>query len=328
MWHVQRTHAALVSEFLSTDSPPIPIFATVLDKACEVVRYSYDFDGVVIHLEDMSCLKAGLHYLFVGKVDPSKVINHSHILRKHVDLTAYTAEGVMSFRRSMGSVLAYVDGGYFLNISCVPVDPNNTAPMFRSDIMAKAHAIGMINAVYSNFTARLKGLPPRDLARASIMKNDLGNLTKMNVLAGDQRFLLDLFMSSVKDVNVDVDMGIYLTLTKFRLRDRGWFDLRRLVDTRRVADISYHVAVNIHPSSDGTVNLLWSHCGLQEVVGQRGTLFSSYSMTETANFQSNLDHLPMDVDPRLMDVMLSQDVKVNFLQLYTVTPHCHTPAAA
>lgn len=278
----------------------------------------------VIHLDNVSCLKAGLHYLLVAKVDPSKVVNHWHILRKHLDLTVYTAEGVKSFLRAMGSVLAFVDGGYFLNISCVPVDPNNCLPMFRRDLMAEAHAIGMINAVFKNFTAQLKGLPPRNLARPSVMKNDLGNLTRMNVLAGDQRFLLDLFMSSVKDVNVDMD--IYLRLTKFGQRDRGWFDLRRLVDTRGVADISYHAAVNIQPSSDASVDLLWSRCGLQEVVGQQGTLFPTYSMTETANHQSNLDHLPMDVDPRLMGVLRREDVKVSFVQLYAVTPHCHTPA--
>lgn len=51
-------------------------------------------------------------------------------------------------------------------------------------------------------------------------------------------------------------------------------------------------------------------------------------MTETANHQSNLDHLPMDVDPRLMGVLRREDVKVSFVQLYAVTPNCHTPAAA
>ncbi|CAM4733370.1 unnamed protein product [Leuciscus chuanchicus] len=118
--------------------------------------------------------------------------------------------------------------------------------------MAKAHAVGMIDALYDNFLNRLKGLSPSDSSRPTIMKNDLGNLTKLNVLHCDQRFILELFQSSIND----------------------------------------------------------------EVVGQRGTLFPIYTMTETANFQSNLDHLPMDVDQRLLSTMYAGHAKLNFIQLY------------
>ncbi|CAM4733372.1 unnamed protein product [Leuciscus chuanchicus] len=69
-----------VEEFLRVDSPQhIPIFATVLQDAKETVYYTYDFDGVVVQLNDISCLTAEIHFLFLGKVNPSKVINHWHI---------------------------------------------------------------------------------------------------------------------------------------------------------------------------------------------------------------------------------------------------------
>lgn len=53
-----------------------------------------------------------------------------------------------------------------------------------------------------------------------------------------------------------------------------------------------------------------------------------YSMAESANFQSNLDHMPMDVSDILDQVVRHDNCKVNLLQLYAVTPHCHqaTPA--
>lgn len=190
-----------VEELLRVDSPQhIPIFATVLNTK-ENVYYTYDFDGVVVQLNNISCLTAEIHFLFLGKVNPSKVINHWHILKKHLRLGCFSAEGVRALHRSMGTVLSWVDGGYFLNISLIPADPNNTHPMFRSDLMAKAHAVGMIDALYDNFLNRLKRLSPSDSSRPTIMKNDLGNLTKLNVLHCDQRFILELFQSSINDVN-------------------------------------------------------------------------------------------------------------------------------
>ncbi len=52
-----------------------------------------------------------------------------------------------------------------------------------------------------------------------------------------------------------------------------------------------------------TPDLLLSLYGLQEVVGGRGTLFPAYSLCETANFQSNIDHLPIHVDLMLRQAL-------------------------
>ncbi|CAM4652162.1 unnamed protein product [Leuciscus chuanchicus] len=193
--------------------------------------------------------------------------------------------------------------------------------------MAKAHAIRAINAVFKQFSDRLQGLPPSDLSRPTIMKNDLGNLSRMNILHSNQRFILNLFQSCVNAINTDIDISIVLTLSKFGQRDQRWFDFTKLVDTYGVKDVSYHAACNVH-SSDPSIDLIWSRFGLQEVVGQRVTLFPVYCMMETANFQSNLDHLTIDVDRRLLDVVRLDKSKINFLQLYAVTPHCHSTAPA
>lgn len=41
----------------------------------------------------------------------------------------------------------------------------------------------------------------------------------------------------------------------------------------------------------------------------------------TANFQSNIDHLPLDVDLALRQVVREGSCQLNFFQLYVVTPH-------
>lgn len=72
----------------------------------------------------------------------------------------------------------------------------------------------------------------------------------------------------MNDVNVDTDMAIVMTLIKFGQKDSSYFDLHSLVHTYGVVNMSYHVACEIHPDNPA-IDLLWSRCGLQEVVGQR-----------------------------------------------------------
>ncbi|RXN12504.1 hypothetical protein ROHU_001361 [Labeo rohita] len=214
----------------------------MMEDASLSFKYTYDFDGIVVELSGVSCLKAGLHYLFVGNVDGSRVASHWHLLKKHLDLSLYTAESVNALKKSVGIVLAYVDGGYFLNASCLPVNPNRAHPMFRIEMMAKAHAIGLLNALFHHFCNRLRNVPPADLERPSIMKTNLSNPGRMNILHEDQEFLLKLFQESVETVNCDVDMCIVLSLTKFGQKDDRRFDLSTLVDKAGVVSVSYHAA--------------------------------------------------------------------------------------
>lgn len=72
--------------------------------------------------------------------------------------------------------------------------------------------------------------------------------------------------------------------------------------------MSYAISANtIHPSIF-SVSIV--DCRMWWV--SVGSLFSVYSMCETANFQSNLDHLPMDIDIMLTQVARHDGCKVNF----------------
>lgn len=311
-----------VSTFLSEEDIHIPIFPSVIENAAENLKYTFDLDGVVVLLSDVSCIKAGVHYMSVGRVDVSKVSNHWHILKKHLDLRRYSTDGVNALQKCMGMVLALVDGGYFLNMTCVPNNPDHAHPMFKKDFAVKGHAVGMLNAVLQNFTERLKMLSPKDLERPSIMKSQLGYLTRMNVLHSDQKFVLEVFNQALSFVNNDVDMHILMSLSKFGQKDDREFNLGALVDPDGVMNVSYHAACNVCPV-DPSIDLFWSRFGLQEVVGRRGTLFPVYSMAEASNYQSNIDNKDLDVDGLLRQVLRDVACTVNFVQLYATTPHCH-----
>ncbi len=312
--------------FLRCDDIHIPLFASVLDRAEEEVKYSFDIDGVVILVSDVSCIKAELHYLFVGKLDGSKVSNHWHLLKKHLNLRQYSADGVSALHKSMGTVLALVDGGYFLNLTCVPANPDRAHPMLKDELIVKAHTMGLLNAVYKSFGNSLKTLSVEDMERPTIQKNNLNNLGKMNILKKDQTFILELFKQAILSVNDDLDMAIIVNMTKFGQKDEREFDLGCLINTEGVCNVSYHAACTVCPL-DPSVDILWSRCGLQEVVGTWGTLFPVYSMSETANFQSNLDHRNMEMDALLRQVFRDVGATVNFVQLYSTTPHCHSSPA-
>lgn len=313
-----------VEEFLRDEDVRIPLFPTTVDDSSEDLTYSYDFDGIVVRMSNLAYINAPIHYLFVGKLDVSKLQNHWHILKKHMNLTLYTANGISALLKTTGVVLGFVDGGYFLNVSCRAKTADNAHPFFENDQRVRVHALGLLNALLCNFYHRLRACSPEDLERPTMMKNDLTNLKKLSIVRSDQIFILKSFMDSFFEVDIDPDMQLVLSLSRFGQKDEEPFDLEKVADPSGVLSISYHVACTVR-SADPSVDLLFSRHGLQDVVGKRGNLFPVYSMSEACNFQSNLDHLPLDIDSRVVDIFQTRDktFRLNFVQLYATTPHVH-----
>ncbi|KAK2905493.1 hypothetical protein Q8A67_007292 [Cirrhinus molitorella] len=164
-------------------------------------------------------------------------------------------------------------------------------------VASRQNTKGLLSAFHAS-PRRLQTLAPHELDRPSLMKSNLGNLTKLNILPQDQNFILQLFQQSVLHVNSDVDMKILTSLSKFGQKAEGELNIRSVVDPAGVRDISYHAGCPISPV-DPTVDVFWSRFGVQEVVGRRGSLFSVYSLSEAANFQSSMDHHELDIDPVL-----------------------------
>lgn len=251
--------------FLRDDDIHIPLFTSVLDRAREEVKYSFDFDGVVILVSDVE-----LHYLFLGKLDGKMVSSHWHLLKKHLDLQQYSADGVSVLHKSMGTVLALVDGGYFLNLTCIPANSDCAHPMFKNKLMVKGHAMVLLSTVYKSFGDHLKTLFFWMVGLSMSSTDNLTNLGRMDILPKDQTSILELFNQVILSVSNDLDMAIIVTMTNFSQKDEREFDLGCLINSEGVCDVSYHAACTVCPV-DPSVDLLWSRCGLQEVVGTLGT---------------------------------------------------------
>lgn len=143
----------------------------------------------------------------------------------------------------------------------------------------------------------------------------------MNVLKKDQLFILQLLDESIAQATASNDhMFIMRTLSKFGEKDEDPLSLYTLVDLTYVQNMSVHAACTLAAQNPST-HLLWSRYGLQNLVGPRGRLYTALSIHEAVNFQSNLDGRAMDISSELRHIL--RPPKVNFLQLYVMSPHLH-----
>lgn len=147
----------------------------------------------------------------------------------------------------------------------------------------------------------------------------------MNIVGDDQAFIIGL-MYAIHQVDNNPTQKIMLFLSKFGQKEEKGLDLVTLVRRDGVKAITCHAACTL-ASEDPRVDLLWSRYGLQEVVGHRGSIYTSYAIPKAANFQSNLDQHPLTVDWELLQVFQGDQSysELTFVQLYANTPHVHMP---
>ncbi|KAK2885211.1 hypothetical protein Q8A67_016048 [Cirrhinus molitorella] len=311
-----------VPHFLNDPDIRIPLFPTTVVQPHSNLNYNYDIDGIVIELKDLTALKANLHYLFVGKVLANQLQVHWPTLRKHLVLSEYDATGLSALTRTFGHTLGFVDGGYQLHLTCMSALKTNPHPVYNSDITAKANASQVINNVLKVFANKLKALPPQELLRPTIMKTNLNDLKRMHVLEQDQSFLMELLMEAIKDNNKDPTQTLMVFLSKFGQKDETPLPLATIVNRKGVLSMTCHSACTV-TAKDPRVDLMWSRYGLQEMVGHRGNMFPIYSMSEAANYQTNIDQYDITIERDLLDVFVGPITSSNitFVQLYATTPH-------
>lgn len=108
--------------------------------------------------------------------------NHFFLLRKHVDRQAYSTRGLEVLKHCCGTVIAYVDGGYFLNLTAVPKDPKRPASSLSSKDSYTTAALETLNEVVEHFRYLLSVLQPADMRRPSVVKQGLTKTTTFKVL--------------------------------------------------------------------------------------------------------------------------------------------------
>ncbi|CAM4570638.1 unnamed protein product [Leuciscus chuanchicus] len=208
--------------------------------------------------------------------------------------------GFSALNKTYGTVLAFVDGGHFLNLSILSAHHTHPSPVFQSENAALANALVVINTVFHVFAERIKNLPPEEKQRKTIMKNKSNNLRTNTYLKSGST----LHPKTANGGN----------------RDPEPIKLAAMIDLTAIESKSVHAACTLRPK-DHRMDMMWSRHGLQHVVGHRGSLYTAYGIPEASNFQSN----PHTIEPNLKMVFsgMQPNADLNFVQLYSTTPHCH-----
>ncbi|KAL7397250.1 hypothetical protein ABVT39_019213, partial [Epinephelus coioides] len=286
-----------------------------------LLMYTYDMDGVVMHIRHMGDIFAVICYLNLPRGDASRLKRQYSYLKKHVYLPNCSPEGLTALKNCLGQKIADVAGGYVLTLCAVP--SSLTEPDFRlqNPSLYGRLAAELLREVTEEFGRLLNDLPQMDMSRPTVQKQGTTNLGSFRVLRVDQPFILSLLDQAVEKANSCCFLKVIATLGQFGQRDPDILQVNDLVAPSSVVSISVHLAVKVLAVREDT-HLLFSRYGLLSLVGARGSLFSTQGMHETCNFQSNLNTLIMDIGHTLKSV-LSKTGRVTFLQLYADAPHIH-----
>lgn len=315
--------------FLHSHDLRMPIFPSIYGWEEGLLSFKYDVDGVVVELSRLEGVKAHIPFITLPPPGPKTIKPHFNMLKKHVDLRQCSSGTREALKHVHGCCLAQTAGGYFLNVSVVPRDMKAVNHAGFTEVVAPHIAAERIGHIRSGFVSALRELGRRDMARDSVQKNSLANPSKFNLLAQDQKFVLGLLDEVVQAVDDHPHVRFLLSLSMFGQKSPGTLDLGALVDVDNITCASVHVACTLLPT-DSRLQVMWSRVGLENLVGERGTLYPCLGMSECSNFQSNLDGRTMDVSRPLMDVLMCGEEKrgtLTFFQVYTDSPHTHLSVA-
>lgn len=90
--------------------------------------------GIVLQLKNLTTVKESIHYLRVGKFVGAKLQIHWHSLKKHLPLAEYSTAGVSAVNKIFRHTLAFVDGGYLLNICWISAENKSPHPVFQTEV--------------------------------------------------------------------------------------------------------------------------------------------------------------------------------------------------
>ena len=126
------------------------------------------------------------------------------------------------------------------------------------------------------------------------------NTLTMNILPEDQQFIFSLLDRALQ-AETHPDIEVMIIVTQFGQKDKSPLDLSQCFELPKIKTISIHSACNLNAEEYNT-HLLWAREGLREVIGNRGKLFTCLSISEAANFQTNLDIRAIDITADLRRV--------------------------
>ncbi|XP_063962071.1 uncharacterized protein LOC135155775 [Lytechinus pictus] len=295
-----------------------PTNATKLEQAT-LLEYKYDIDGVVVELNNLSALSSPINYIRFnpckGSMQPAY-----HLLKKHVNLQYYSANGLKRLMNVHALHLCY-PREWRISV-CVLPNPGYNASDFSSKAQALTTTLSFFQRVKTHFVNIITSLPKDDNNRPTIQKNSMHDISNYNVLHQDQPFILSCFDRALQMSCIDPSKMMKIIATQFGQKSNVPLRLSDYFDTTSIGETSVHHAVTIS-ASDYNTHLLWSRQGIQELINDRGTVFSALSFYEAVNFQTNIDNRRIDISGELRNVS-KYPAQITFLQMYADTPHCRT----
>ncbi|KAK6165224.1 hypothetical protein SNE40_022187 [Patella caerulea] len=157
--------------------------------------------------------------------------------------------------------------------------------------------------------------------RESVKKNRINDVFKWTMSPGGRSWYLDLLDSAIESVNVPPGFEQFKFSCRFGERGVNEIILSDYVDTSTVTRMSIHAAVLVDLSPLG-MNAVWSRNGLYRLIGNRGQIWKSLTLSESCNFQSNRDGKRMAITPALYELAYHPQT-LQFIQFYVDTPHMY-----
>ncbi|CAC5401996.1 unnamed protein product [Mytilus coruscus] len=249
--------------------------------------YPY-IDGIVVELTSFAGITFPLTHISILRNNLNSLESIYPKLKKHLDLRQYSPQKLSGMCK--GTDIS-VEDSWHIWLSVVPLPGT----------LEKSKAAG----------AALAGR-----ARNILMKVDLNSVKHWTVM-------LDECMDVLKMLQVAVDKvtlpdGLIPIIFVFRFGERTKHDIS-LTGFNMIRKTTVHVGVTISLSND--LQLLWARHGLQQVIGDRGTLYSCCSFSDIVNFQSNTDGRNTDVSADVLNVCAIPN-QVPFVQFYGDIPNC------
>lgn len=312
-----------VLNFLTDPDILIPLQATTVDSPVEQLAAQFNINGIVIELNFLEKLKIQFSKLRLSLCRNPQLRNSWHIIKKHIDRTKYSSEGLEVLHRLRGIDLAELNDGFKLHVTAIPKSPYGMEKVFSTFGYLSFNTIELINAMLMNFIESLRALPPEQLCRPSLQKIILQNKGYMKVLPQDQEFLLRTLDQSKDLLPEHETLDLHFYVYKFGHRSQEPLILSDITDFDNIVRLSLHVACTLSTEDPHTL-LFWSRAGLEKLVGPRTTVYSAMSMHECANMQTELDEHEVDVSPVLGSI--ADLLFANHWQFYMDSPHTHALA--
>ena len=303
-FYTKRHAFSCVEDFLRCNDLHIPIRSTQVSELEQdaILEIECDIDGIVVQMNGFKALSMPLHELKFT-LRPGVF----HCLKKHLTLSNYSQKGIQVLK-DMEGLEMFHERGWKIFLCLLPLE--NVASFDTKPLWA----------IYQQEVTNIfRNLSAEDTKRPTIQRNNLSNLKGWNLSPGDQGFVLGKLDQALQALPIPDQVKPYVFATQFGQKDHAVVDLAGDFNMAFIYNISIHSAFELSVTS---LHLLWSRTGLQELLGNRGIMYTALSFAECANYQSNLDHRKIDLSANLRSMSAFPGL-ITFVQAYATTPHRH-----